>query len=80
MGSFHPGLQDRHIVRCCEVPEDVKAAALNRPTHEFSTHGAQGRQRSASHTPRGGRQQQGAHTPRGDRDQGQHDNQQWGWS
>lgn len=45
------------MVRCCEVSEDVKASALTRPTHEFSTHGAQGRQRSASHTPRGGHQQ-----------------------
>jgi len=47
LGSFHPGLQDRHMVRCCEVSEDVKASALTRPTHEFSTHGTQGRQRSA---------------------------------
>ena len=78
LGSFHPGLQDRHMVRCCEVSEDVKASALTRPTHEFSTHGTQGRQRSASHTPRGAHQQQGAHTPRGDRDQGQHGNQPWG--
>ena len=78
LGSFHPGLQDRHMVRCCEVSEDVKASALTRPTHEFSTHGTQGRQRSASHTPRGAHQQQGAHTPRGERDQGQHGNQPWG--